>query len=350
MSVSSRTPQILRHTLRTPLTCLRTQRRHARVHDIRWVTTQNATPSIADKYKEKLAQKAKAEGHESVQDLKRAYDEKIKEAKKRANTVIEPTPSQQSSGLSPIPPQSPLPQSPAASQPASSSPTAKSAGSTPGIKPLSSYLDLPKVRSLPNTEIEYLWRLRFASNPSTLCAVIPLSTYQRIHSTAKTHPRFVLPLPRPDADIPSDSAPAGQPTGTAAEIHFLQWSFHPPSGPPPAPGVETANTHTSTILFTHLAAFKVHGEYAQPHTTVTHHLDLADSHGIVLLEGRVVEGRGVSADEAKWLLMCLQKFYDYGGHGGGVGMEKRQGLLRKFTQGDAGFSLGELMDEAERIS
>jgi ATP synthase mitochondrial F1 complex assembly factor 1 len=58
----------------------------------------------------------------------------------------------------------------------------------------------------------------------------------------------------------------------------------------------------------------------------------------------------VSADEGKWLLMCLQKFYDYEGHGGGVGKEKRQELLRKFSTGDTGFSLEELLDEAERVS
>lgn len=65
----------------------------------------------------------------------------------------------------------------------------------------------------------------------------------------------------------------------------------------------------------------------------------------------VVENRGVSADEARWLLMCLQKFYDFEGHGGGIGREKRQGLLEKFSKGDAeGFRIEELMDEAERVS
>jgi hypothetical protein len=48
--------------------------------------------------------------------------------------------------------------------------------------------------------------------------------------------------------------------------------------------------------------------------------------------------------------MCLQKFYDFGGHGGGIGKEKRQNLLEKFSKGDSEFSLEELVDEAERIS
>jgi ATP synthase mitochondrial F1 complex assembly factor 1 len=174
-------------------------------------------------------------------------------------------------------------------------------------------------------------------------------------ASAQQHPQFVLPLPRPASDDGSgdiQQAPdgfAGDAERTTADVHFLQWGFHPPAEAP-AVGSKTENTHTSTVIFTHLAAFKLHGEHAQPHTTITHHLDLADSHGLVLLSGSVMSGRGVSVEEGRWLLMCLQKFYDFEGHGGGVGREKRQELLRKFSSGDTGFSLEELLDEAERVS
>ena len=97
------------------------------------------------------------------------------------------------------------------------------------------------------------------------------------------------------------------------------------------------------MLFTSLAEFKLRGEYAQPHTTVTHHLDIADEKELVLLNGTVVEGRGVSVEEAKWLLMCLQKFY---------GMEanvERKRLLEQFSQGDGGFKVEQLLEEAEKI-
>jgi len=203
--------------------------------------------------------------------------------------------------------------------------------------------------------VEYIWRVRHADDPLSLCAVIPLDTYNRIYRTARTHPQFVLPLPRPVADDGSGDvkqSPQGFEGGerSAADIHFLQWGFHPPASAPASPRINTLNSHISTVLFTHLAAFKVHGAYAQPHTTVTHHLDLADSHGIVLLSGSVVENRGVSVEEGRWLLMCLQRFYDYEGHGGGIGREKRQGLLEKFSKGDQGFNIQELVDEAERIS
>ncbi|KAJ9604966.1 hypothetical protein H2200_010355 [Cladophialophora chaetospira] len=338
---------------------LRTQRRHARVHDVRFVTTQLNQEKILDRYKHKLQQKAKEEGVESISELKEVYKEKIEGLKKAAN----PTSTQTSVGHATLagakrspfqqpPPPPPTPQS--TGQPGPSS-QAKTSGA-PGIKPLSSYLDLEKVSSLPNKEVEYIWRLRHANDPLSLCAVIPLETYNRIYRTARNHPQFVLPLPRPAAEDGSGDVKQsaegfeGGAERSAADIHFLQWGFHPPAGPPPNPGIETTNTHISTVLFTHLAAFKVHGTFAQPHTTITHHLDLADSHGLVLLNGSVTKGRGVSVEEARWLLMCLQKFYDQEGHGGGIGREKRQGLLEKFSKGDQGFNLEELVDEAERIS
>src|SRR5260370_901349 len=73
-------------------------------------------------------------------------------------------------------------------------PTEKS--STPGIKTLSSYLDLEKTRELPHKELEAIWRLRHVNDPQSLCAVIPLDVYKTIEATAKKHPHFVLPLPK----------------------------------------------------------------------------------------------------------------------------------------------------------
>ena len=92
-----------------------------------------------------------------------------------------------------------------------------------------------------------------------------------------------------------------------------------------------------------MAEFKLRGEYAQPHTTVTHHLDLIDSKGLVLLHGNVVDGRGITADEGKWLLMCLQKFY------GGEHKVERKKLLEQFSQGDGGFKVEQLLEEAEKV-
>ncbi|RMZ80601.1 hypothetical protein DV738_g2692, partial [Chaetothyriales sp. CBS 135597] len=298
-----------------------TQRRHARVHDVRFVTTHQPSAAVLEKYRSKLEQKAKAEGLGSVSELKEAYKDKIEQ---------------------PQPDAQPL-------QGSNSASASASAGSGTGIKPLSSYLDISKVQELPVKELEYIWRLRFASDPLSLCAVVPLATYQRMQATARQHPHFILPLPRPDAEGVQDEASASaQPSArTAADVHFLQWAFHPPAS---GSTNSKSNTHTSTVIFTHLAAYKLHGSYAQPHTTITHHLDLADSHGIVLLNGSVVDGRGVSVEESRWLLMCLQRFYDPQPRGGSeVGLNKRQALLDKFSKGDPGFSLEELVDEAERM-
>lgn len=99
-----------------------------------------------------------------------------------------------------------------------------------------------------------------------------------------------------------------------------------------------------TVLFTHLAEYKLRGELSQPHTTITHHLELAESKGLVLLQGQVLEGRGVSVDEAKWLVICLQKFYGVGGE-----RNERKRLLEMFGKGDEQFKLEELVEEAEKI-
>ena len=94
------------------------------------------------------------------------------------------------------------------------------------------------------------------------------------------------------------------------------------------------------------------GEYAQPHTTITHHLDmLQQGKEVVLVEGRVQEGKGVSVDEGKWLLMCLQKFYGFEAHSESAreSLGKRRKLMEQFSGGDEGFKVEELVEEAEKI-
>ena len=232
------------------------------------------------------------------------YQEKIRSERKKA-FASNPIPPVSSSTIPPPPPPHPSYHS--------TTPTSKSSN-PPGLKTLSSYIDIPKTLELPQKEIEYIWRLRHASDPQSLCAVIPKSTYNRIESTARQHPQFILPLPR---------------EGQGAEIHFLQWTFPTPT--------------TTTVLFTHLAEFKLRGEYAQPHTTVTHHLDLADPKGLILLQGSIVDGRGITVEEGKWLLMCLQKFY------GGEEKVGRRKLLEQFSHGDGNFKVEKLLEEAEKI-
>ncbi|KAF8847862.1 ATP11-domain-containing protein [Acephala macrosclerotiorum] len=305
---SFRTP-VLRHVVSGAAPYLRaTQRRWAQVHDVRFLATQPADKILA-KYREKLDRKAKEEGLRDINELKEVYKDKIQTLKKKASIPIPigtppPAEAETTASTSPFPPPPPPPRIPSEKVP-----------STPGIKTLSSYLDLEKTRALPQKELEAIWRLRHVNDKQSLCAVIPLDVYKTIESTAKRHPHFILPLPK---------------EGQGAEIHFLQWTF-------PA-------ENTVTVLFTHLAEYKLRGEFSQPHTTITHHLELAQDKGLVLLQGQVVEGRGVSVDEAKWLVMCLQKFYGVGGE-----KSERRRLLELFKNGDPQFRVEDLVEEAEKV-
>lgn len=254
-------------------------------------------------------------GVKDVEELKIAYQEKIQALRKQAAVPGATAPLHQETGAPPpstnIPFQPPPPPQP---QPTPSQAKASSE-SKAGIKTLSSFIDVEKTLELPQKEIEYIWRLRHANDPNSLCAVIPTDTYNRIHQTARKHPQFILPLPR---------------EGQGAEIHFMQWTFPSPN--------------TATVLFTNLAEYKLRGEFSQPHTTVTHHLDLSNEKGLVLLQGSVMENRGITVDEGKWLLMCLQKFY-----GQTAEQTPRKKLLEQFSQGDGNFKVEELLEEAEKI-
>lgn len=213
----------------------------------------------------------------------------------------------------------------------------------PGVKTLSSFLDVTKTLDLPQREIEALWRLRHVGNPQSLTASIPASTFSTIYKTARKYPLFILPgLPRKKVDLVTEGE-SGVEDG--APIHFMQWTF---------PGPDTA-----TVLFTHLAEYKLRGEYSQPHTTITHHMELSGPKGIVLCQGSVIENRGVSMDEGRWLVMCLQKFYNT--HSDDVADEategdvskelnrKRRRLVEQFSDGSSAFRVEELLEEAERL-
>ncbi|RAK94541.1 F1F0 ATP synthase assembly protein Atp11 [Aspergillus costaricaensis CBS 115574] len=313
------------------------QRRWAQVHDVRFLATHHDPNQVLDRYRSKLKQKAQAEGHQDIDSLKEAYKEKIEEFRHKATTPLTPeppksSPSPSTTGPSPPPPP-PTPQARAAS----------SATST-GIRPLDSFIDVEKVRGLPAKEIEAIWRLRFANNSHSVCAVIPVETYQRIVSAARQNPQFVLPLPRTQSEAQTAEENAETAKG-GADIHFLQWGFHPPASPT-ASSAASANDHTSTIIFTALASYQLHGSYAQPHTTVTHYLDLADEKGLVLMNGQVMPDSGVSATDATWLVSCVQRFYDFGGQANG----RKGELLQAFTRGDVqNFKVEDLMAEAEKL-
>jgi ATP synthase mitochondrial F1 complex assembly factor 1 len=302
------------------------QRRWAQVHDVRFAASHQKPNAVQEKYRAKLEQKARERGLNNVDELKEAYSDKIQELRQKAtvpganaplSAQAPPTPDHVASS---IPYQAPAPPEPRVQQSTEAKEYTKQ--SKDGVKTLSSFIDVEKTSQLPPKEIETIWRLRHVRDPQSLCAVMQSHTYHRIAATAKAHPQFILPLPR---------------EGQGAEIHFLQWTFPSPT--------------TATVLFTHLAEFKLRGEFAQPHTTVTHHLDLAEGNGLVLMEGRVQEDRGVSVDEGRWLLMCLQKFYGFEAHSDAAkeNAGRRKRLMEQFSGGDEGFKVEELLEEAEKV-
>jgi ATP synthase F1 complex assembly factor 1 len=277
---------------------------------------------VFEKYRDKLDRKAREEGHGDIESLRKAYADKIQGVRKR-DTASTPTPTPSSTSTSTTPP-------PPLNPPTSAASTAPNPNPTPSQKsqvpPLSSILDLPKARALPSRELAAIWRLRHASNPSSLCAAIPAATFDRMDGLARAHPQFVLPVPHPDQ---------------GAEMHFLQWTWD-------------AASKTSTVLFTQLAEYKMRGEWAVPHTSLTHYTELAAEKGTVLMRGQVQDGRGVSVETARWLVLCLQRFY--GGWDGEGEVkedekrkEERRRLLEWFAKGDERFSVERLLDEAERI-
>ncbi|KAJ9645280.1 hypothetical protein H2199_003286 [Coniosporium tulheliwenetii] len=281
----------------------------------------------APKYRDKLDRKAKEEGHGSVDELTQAYKDKIASLRKQAAV-------------------------PGATAPLGSA------------NPQAQTQNLPfhphRLHSILRT-----WHPRPATRPP-LPLSIPLS--QDASTTPGRQDPLLLPRPRQNRRPPNNRdrihlAPAarllpflpmcGNPVpnlgpdpynrlaappihpaapreGQGAEIHFLQWTF-------PHPNV-------ASVLFTHLAEYKLRGEFASPHTTVNVHLELKEDKGVALVQGQVVEGRGVSVEEAKWLLMCLQKFYGLQGE-----EESRRRLLEQFSKGDGGFRVEELLEEAEKI-
>ncbi|KAG7293079.1 hypothetical protein NEMBOFW57_003125 [Staphylotrichum longicolle] len=186
----------------------------------------------------------------------------------------------------------------------------------------SAYADKIHALRRETDALSAIWRLHHASNPHSLSAVIPTATFSTMEALARQNPQFVLPVPHPEQ---------------GAEMHFLQWTWD-------------AETQSATVLFTQLAEYKARGEYAAPHTTVTHYKELAGDKGVVLMQGSVVADRGVKVDDARWLVMCLQRFY--GGWDGSEGRERaeeRRRLLEWFGKGDGRFSVEKLMEEAERM-
>lgn len=230
--------------------------------------------SIAEKYQEKLKQRAAAyvafkneasgkrndkgsegiKGSNAIEQLRAKYKQRVKEqvAVERPKSAA---PTMAKLEIPKVPKKSP-------------------------IKSLSSYIDVEKLRLHDAKEISLLWRARFADSETSVCAVIPKDIYSTIYKTARHNPMFVLPLMRPDQGV---------------EMHFLQWMF--------------PNETTSHLMITSLLEYKMKGEYSRPHTIIAHHTELAEEKGLVFMKGDLTDSRALDPLQATWMITLLQRFY-----------------------------------------
>lgn len=303
--------------------------RTASVTNVRFIQSKPVIDrQIQDRYRGKLEARAKQKGLESASELMSEMKETIEETKKQLN-MIDPLKEledyeqamnlkeslegkkNKNNKMDPIHPDTPK-------EP---------------FKTLESYLVLDKIKELDAQQIEFLWRAKFQSNPQSLTAVIPNETFDAMYKIARRNPTFVLPLPKENAqldesDIPQDGSDSNS---TPMEIHFVEWSFVGP--------------YTTHCMITTLMEYKLHKEYARPHTTISFHQELSKDKNIVLMNGQVEKDSSMTLAESQILLLNLQRFY--GAFRSNSEIEKeRLKLLEAFNHGSSIFS----MDECIRLS
>ena len=243
-----------------------------------------------------------SEGIDSIENLLSKYKTQIASVKKQS---VQSTASSAKS----------TPKRPAVADAISKSKTASK------IASLGSYVDVNKLKAHHSPkDLELIWRARHAQAANTICSLVQANLFDRMWQFARTHPTFILPLPRALQE--------------GYDVHFLQWSS-------PAP-------FTTNVILTSLIEFKLHGEYARPHTTISYFSDLAQDKDVVFVRGEIDADRNINADDARFLFVQLQRFY------GGYNTDERQlnerlGLVKAFSSGDDSFSMEKLLEATEKL-
>ncbi|QPG75650.1 hypothetical protein FOA43_003007 [Brettanomyces nanus] len=281
---------------------------------------------ILAKYKVKLEAKAKQEGLKNVEQLREKMRDKIENKKKQFSKV---DPLRELENLeraeklkAAIEGKKGSKQDLGAMNPESSSKP---------FKTLDSFVKVENLKKLPANQISLIWRARFQMKDRSLCAAVPADSFGRMYEHARKNPRFVLPLPRDDAQVEKGEQDEAH---VPVEMHFVQWSFVGPN--------------TAHVMITSLTEYKLHNEYARPHTTVAFHSELKDSKHLVLMNGQVDKDAAVSLQDARLLLMNLQRFY------GGLGEEseiskERLNMVKLFNRGSGEFDVKRFIELAEMI-
>lgn len=261
--------------------------------------------SVLEKYRKKLEEKAQALGVKSVDELKEKLKTEIEETKKEFNAVdplkhLDEYEQKQAEKLR---------QKRAAES--DRGPISKDTPQAP-YKTLSSFVDVDKIKELPEKELKFIWRARFEGKDRALHATLTSEQFASLFANAFKNPNFILPLPK---------------EGAGYEMHFVQWAFVGPK--------------TTHCMLTSLEEYKLHKEYAKPHTTLMFHQELMDS-GVILMNGQVEDDVPLSVDEAQLLVLNVQRFY------GGLtsaSSERKLALLQAFTKGSADFNMETLIEE-----
>lgn len=265
---------------------------------------------LAKQYQEKLEQKAKELGLKDSTELKTHLKEDIERIKKELNVMdplkeLEEYERRQAAEID---------------RERSDAHTIKVRKPVSKLEPkapyktMESYIDVTKVLELPKDHVEFIWRARFELDPRNLHALLTSEQFAKMYANAFKNPSFILPLPK----------------GDGYEMHFVQWQFVGPK--------------TTHCMITTVAEYKLHKEYAKPHTSITFHQELVSSKDLVLMNGYCETESSLSMDEAQLLVLNVQRFY--GGVGDEEGAERRQKLLLNFTSGTENFDMEALVKEA----
>lgn len=291
---------------------LRTSRSWARrAPFLRHLATTPKPPSAADafaKYQAKLEQKAKELGLNSPEELQEKLKDQIESTKKKLNKVdplkeLEEYERRQAEEV----------QAERDHTIKVRTPFDKGAPAAP-YKTLDSFIDVAKAKDLPKKELEFIWRARFQNKQRNFHATLDTIQFANMYATAFRNPSFILPLPKNEDGY---------------EMHFVQWNF-----------VGPLTTH---CMLTTVAEYKLHKEYAKPHTTLMFHQDLAEASGVVLMNGQVESDVNLTMDEAQLLVLNVQRFY---GASDTEGAKRKLRILQEFTKGKEDFDMDALIKEA----
>jgi ATP synthase F1 complex assembly factor 1 len=218
-------------------------------------------------------------------------------------------------------------------------------------------MDLSRFVATPHTgaQIGELWNAYHAAKAGAgkgyLSAVIPRATYESFLPISRKYPSFILPLPRPDAQIDLEANQSNPSSSqTPYEFYYMEWAQHLS---PPLLDVQTSDPFTmsknskpspnppcTTIIFTPLQEYKLRQSFAVPHLVLTHYTDLAHTHDVVLMRGELTIGDSgrtwLSSSDAQLMAFGVQQFY--------LGETARGGeLLKMFHEKPDQFSWEELI-------